>query len=149
MLHSSCTTLQVAVGLALGVVYILMQTFAIPGTAVISLLSGAVYGRTGGFAFIALISTFGSTSCFALSWAVGRPLVHAIWPEKLEFFEKEVKKYRSDMFAYMIFLRVTPILPNIFINVASPIVGVPLHIFFLGENALVPVLWGGPHTSTS
>lgn len=33
---------------------------------------------------------------------------------------------------YMLFLRMTPLLPNIFINMASPIVGVPLHIFALG-----------------
>ena len=32
----------------------------------------------------------------------------------------------------MLFLRLTPTLPNTFINVASPIVDVPYHIFFLG-----------------
>jgi uncharacterized membrane protein YdjX (TVP38/TMEM64 family) len=31
----------------------------------------------------------------------------------------------------MLFLRITPLLPNWFVNVASPIVGVPLHIFVL------------------
>lgn len=31
----------------------------------------------------------------------------------------------------MLFLRVTPTLPNLFINLASPIVDVPFHIFFL------------------
>lgn len=31
----------------------------------------------------------------------------------------------------MLFLRVTPTLPNTFINVASPIVDVPFHIFLL------------------
>lgn len=31
----------------------------------------------------------------------------------------------------MLFLRITPTLPNLFINLASPIVDVPFHIFFL------------------
>ena len=31
----------------------------------------------------------------------------------------------------MLFLRVTPTLPNLFINLASPIVDIPFHIFFL------------------
>lgn len=30
----------------------------------------------------------------------------------------------------MLFLRITPILPNVFINVASPLVNVPYSIFF-------------------
>lgn len=32
----------------------------------------------------------------------------------------------------MLFLRLTPTLPHTFINVASPMVNVPYHIFFLG-----------------
>ena len=32
---------------------------------------------------------------------------------------------------YMLFLRVTPTLPNLFINLASPIVDIPFHVFFL------------------
>jgi uncharacterized membrane protein YdjX (TVP38/TMEM64 family) len=35
----------------------------------------------------------------------------------------------------MIFLRITPILPNWFINVCSPILDVPLKDFFLGTFA--------------
>jgi uncharacterized membrane protein YdjX (TVP38/TMEM64 family) len=31
----------------------------------------------------------------------------------------------------MLFLRITPLLPNVFINVASPIVNVPYSTFFL------------------
>lgn len=31
----------------------------------------------------------------------------------------------------MLFLRITPSLPNLFINLASPIVDIPFHIFFL------------------
>lgn len=38
---------------------------------------------------------------------------------------------RGDLFNYIIFLRVTPILPNIFINIASPVVNVPLRPFAL------------------
>ena len=43
------------------------------------------------------------------------------------------------MLNYMLFLRVTPTLPNTFINFASPIVGVPYHIFFLATAiGLIP-----------
>lgn len=39
---------------------------------------------------------------------------------------------RKGLLNYMLFLRVTPTLPNTFINVASPIVDVPYHTFFFG-----------------
>ena len=35
-------------------------------------------------------------------------------------------------FSYIIFLRITPFLPNWFINVVSPIIGVPLLPFYFG-----------------
>ena len=35
----------------------------------------------------------------------------------------------------MIFLRITPILPNWFINICSPILDVPIRIFFIGTFA--------------
>lgn len=44
----------------------------------------------------------------------------------------QVDRRRGDLFNYLVFLRVTPILPNIFINIASPVVDVPLRHFALG-----------------
>jgi uncharacterized membrane protein YdjX (TVP38/TMEM64 family) len=42
----------------------------------------------------------------------------------------------------MLFLRLTPTLPNTFINVASPIVDVPYHIFFLATLiGLIPAAY--------
>jgi len=42
----------------------------------------------------------------------------------------------------MLFLRLTPTLPNTFINFASPIVDVPYHIFFLATViGLIPAAY--------
>lgn len=43
----------------------------------------------------------------------------------------QVAKRRDYLFNYMLFLRVTPTLPNTFINVCSPIVGVPYLTFLV------------------
>jgi uncharacterized membrane protein YdjX (TVP38/TMEM64 family) len=120
----------VAVGILM--LYVIMQTFAIPGTVSLSLLSGALYGSTHGFMLIAVVSTLGSCSCYCMSKLFGRPVARAIWKEKLDQFSAEVAQRNHDLLSYIIFLRVTPVLPNVFINVASPIVGVPLWEFFLG-----------------
>ncbi|KAH0988086.1 hypothetical protein GBA52_015263 [Prunus armeniaca] len=45
--------------------------------------------------------------------------------------EIRVAKRREGLLNYMLFLRLTPTLPNTFINLASAIVDVPYHIFFL------------------
>ena len=54
----------------------------------------------------------------------------------------QVAKRRKNLLNYMLFLRVTPTLPNTFINLASPIVDVPYHIFFLATLiGLIPAAY--------
>lgn len=40
--------------------------------------------------------------------------------------------HQDNLLYYMIFLRVTPLFPNWFINIAAPIVEVPFMNFWLG-----------------
>jgi uncharacterized membrane protein YdjX (TVP38/TMEM64 family) len=115
-----------------GACYVLMQSLAIPGTLTLSLLSGALWGPWLGFALVSVVNVVGSSACYALSAMVGRAPVHALWPDRLTTFSAEVKKRRQHMLNYILFLRATPVVPNVFINVASPIVGVPLVPFALG-----------------
>ena len=57
-------------------------------------------------------------------------------------FLHQVVKRRTRLLNYMLFLRVTPTLPNTFINVASPIVDVPYHIFFIATFiGLIPAAY--------
>ncbi|RWR86806.1 hypothetical protein CKAN_01572400 [Cinnamomum micranthum f. kanehirae] len=127
--YTSDYTIQVLVGYCM--VYIFMQTFMIPGTIFMSLLAGALFGVLKGVALVVFAATAGASSCYFLSKLIGRPLVFSLWPDKLSFFQAQVAKRRESLLNYMLFLRVTPTLPNTFINVASPIVDVPYHIFFL------------------
>eukprot|EP00262_Sarcandra_glabra_P012674 TRINITY_DN3318_c0_g2_i1.p1 TRINITY_DN3318_c0_g2~~TRINITY_DN3318_c0_g2_i1.p1 ORF type:complete len:280 (+),score=37.50 TRINITY_DN3318_c0_g2_i1:214-1053(+) len=111
--------------------YIFMQTFMIPGTIFMSLLAGALYGVIRGLILVVFTATAGASSCYFLSKLIGRPLVTWVWPEKLRFFQAEIAKRRDKLLNYMLFLRITPTLPNTFINLASPIVDIPFHVFFL------------------
>lgn len=111
--------------------YIFMQTFMIPGTIFMSLLAGALFGVIKGLFLVVLNATAGASSCYFLSKLIGRPLVNWLWPEKLIFFQAEIAKRNDKLLNYMLFLRITPTLPNTFINLASPIVDIPFHIFFL------------------
>ena len=46
------------------------------------------------------------------------------------YFFMQIAKRKEKLLNYMLFLRITPTLPNTFINMASPIVDIPFHIFF-------------------
>ncbi|CAI0472912.1 unnamed protein product [Linum tenue] len=138
--YTSDYTAQVLVGYC--VVYVFMQTFMIPGTVFMSLLAGALFGVFKGVALVVFTATAGASSCFFLSKIVGRPLVFTLWPDKLVFFQEQVARRRERLLNYMLFLRLTPTLPNTFINVASPIVDVPYHIFFLATViGLIPAAY--------
>ena len=44
----------------------------------------------------------------------------------------QVQRHREHLMNYIIFLRITPFLPNWFINITSPVINVPLAPFFFG-----------------
>lgn len=54
------------------------------------------------------------------------------FPERISKWQNEIQKQRENLLNYIIFLRVTPILPNWFINIASPVIDVPIKPFFFG-----------------
>jgi hypothetical protein len=49
----------------------------------------------------------------------------------MAWFAHQVESRRRNLFNFLLFLRITPFLPNFFINLASPLLGVPLHYFVL------------------
>ncbi|XP_031248862.1 uncharacterized membrane protein At4g09580-like [Pistacia vera] len=108
------------------VVYIFMQTFMIPGTVFMSLLAGSLFGVIKGVALVVFTATAGASSFYFLSKLIGRPRVFTLWPDKLVFFQDQVAIRGESLLNCFLFLRLTPTLPNTFINVASPIVDVPL-----------------------
>ena len=80
----------------------------------------------------AVVSTVGACACYCLARVAGRSVVHALWPQRLHSFAAEVRRRKQHLLNYIVFLRVTPILPNTFVNVASPIVDMPLSTFAAG-----------------
>jgi len=109
--------------------YIFLQTFAIPGAVFLSILAGPLFGFWAGMGIVSAVATLGSSMCFLLSRAVSRNLVARYFPEMLRMFRERVEANRDGLFFYMLFLRISPLLPNWFISVSSPLIGVPLPIF--------------------
>lgn len=113
-------------------VYVFLQTFAIPGSLFLSILLGFLFNFWTALCVICFCSAIGATLCFVVSNYLGRRLVMHYFPKRVESWAVQVNKHRSDIFSYMLFLRMTPFLPNWFINLVSPIIGVPLYPFAVG-----------------
>ncbi|KAI6206492.1 Transmembrane protein 41-like protein [Aphelenchoides besseyi] len=101
-------------------IYVVLQSFAIPGSIFLTILAGYLFPFWIALILVCTCSACGAAMCYYLSFTVGRGLV---------------QRQRGDLFNYIVFLRVTPILPNWFINIASPVIGVPILPFFFGTFA--------------
>ncbi|CAH0721544.1 unnamed protein product, partial [Brenthis ino] len=113
-------------------VYIFLQTFAIPGSIFLSILSGFLFPFYLALLLVCCCSAIGASLCFFLSNLVGKKIVKKFFPERAAQWSKAVTKHKNNLLNYIIFLRVTPFFPNWFINMTAPVIGVPLIPFALG-----------------
>uniref|UniRef100_A0A7S0L5F6 VTT domain-containing protein n=1 Tax=Coccolithus braarudii TaxID=221442 RepID=A0A7S0L5F6_9EUKA len=114
-------------------VYVGLKTFAIPATFSLSILAGALFPLPVAQLLTGLGEGFGSSLCYLQSRAIAGPLVEHFFSGKLEMLRARAAQEREHMLLFNFFLRLTPFMPNWFINIASPLVGVPLPPFFVGS----------------
>lgn len=123
---------QVLCGVA--VTYLFLQTFAIPGSIFLSIVSGYLFSFPVALLLVCLCSATGASFCYLLSYLAGRPLVHKYVPDRAAEWAVKVERQneQNNILSYIIFLRITPFLPNWFINLVSPVIGVKLTPFWIG-----------------
>lgn len=109
--------------------YMSLQMLAIPGTLVLSILAGMLWPLLQAQLLIAACATTGSALCFALSATVARPVAERILGSRLADMRARVAAHKGDLLYYMLFLRLTPLVPNWTINLTAPLAGVPMRIF--------------------
>nr|XP_054752846.1 transmembrane protein 41A-like [Lytechinus pictus] len=110
--------------------YIYKQTFAIPGSVFMNLLGGALFGPWLAFPMCCVLSAFGATLCYLLSHFFGRALILKYAAERVKPLQKMVQDNLESLFFFLLFLRLFPMSPNWFLNMASPILDVPFIQFF-------------------
>ncbi|TMW61169.1 hypothetical protein Poli38472_013632 [Pythium oligandrum] len=117
-------------------VYVMKQTFAIPGSAILNLFAGAVMPLYIAFPLVAILTACGASFCFLLSRFLASEAIvvgvcDRVLPNKLQQLRHEIDNARADgrLMFLLLFLRVFPFTPNWFLNLASPWLSVPLHHF--------------------
>jgi uncharacterized membrane protein YdjX (TVP38/TMEM64 family) len=114
------------------VTYIFMQTFTIPGSIFLSLLAGSLFNFTTALFCVCCSAAIGATFANRLSFFVGRELLEKYQAVRLASWRGQVDAQHGNLFNYMLFVRITPLIPNFFVNIAAPHVGVPMTTFFWG-----------------
>eukprot|EP00794_Sanderia_malayensis_P018276 gene18276-20099_t len=114
------------------IIYVFLQSFAIPGSIFLSILSGYLFPLPLALFLVSFCSSTGASFCYLLSSLIGKKLVKSYFPDRVSTWQKQVDHHRKYVLNYMIFLRITPFLPNWFINITAPVLNVPLWPFFLG-----------------
>jgi len=67
---------------------------------------------------------------YSLFAYTGKPILWKCFPSKIADLKKQFDSHADNLLAFLIFLRVSPF-PNFLINIASPVLGVPLKSFVL------------------
>ncbi|KAG0150024.1 hypothetical protein CROQUDRAFT_88580 [Cronartium quercuum f. sp. fusiforme G11] len=120
----------------LSLIFIWKQAFSIPGTVLLNILLGALYGTWISTALTCLLTALGSTAAYAMA-KIARPVVERFLPKPLRAVESAVDRFRiedgfdtTELSTYLLVARLLPVVPYAALNLASGILGLPLIPFF-------------------
>ena len=106
--------------------YLSKQTLALPGSPLFNLLGGALFGVPVGFVVCLLCTSLGTALCYFFFHVFGGPVVRWLFLEQLVRLDQAVHHHRRRLFYYLTVIRIFPMTPNFFINLAAPLIRLPL-----------------------
>ncbi|UMM14695.1 hypothetical protein L5515_002397 [Caenorhabditis briggsae] len=106
--------------------YLYKQTFAIPGSFFMNLLSGALFGTLRGVALVCTLNAIGASFCFCLSALFAAPIVERYLKTRIENLRVMVNAERERLWLFLLSARVFPFTPHWLLNISSPFLDVPL-----------------------
>eukprot|EP00469_Lotharella_globosa_P017701 CAMPEP_0167823010 /NCGR_PEP_ID=MMETSP0112_2-20121227/7872_1 /TAXON_ID=91324 /ORGANISM="Lotharella globosa, Strain CCCM811" /LENGTH=257 /DNA_ID=CAMNT_0007724557 /DNA_START=17 /DNA_END=790 /DNA_ORIENTATION=+ len=115
------------------VLYTAFLAASVPGcTTMLSVLSGALWHPAISILLITINSSTGGLCAYYLSHLMLRETVTKRFPSLFTKLRKSIESFGSNIWFAMIFLRVTPLVPNWFVSLGAPMVDMPPHVFFFG-----------------
>ncbi|XP_068277285.1 transmembrane protein 41A isoform X2 [Nyctibius grandis] len=70
--------------------YLYKQSFAIPGSSLLNVLAGALFGPWMGLVLCSALTSVGATFCYLLSGAFGKQFVIHYFPDKVALLQRKV-----------------------------------------------------------
>jgi uncharacterized membrane protein YdjX (TVP38/TMEM64 family) len=115
------------------VLYLWQQAFSIPGSVLLNLLAGYLYGISIGTVLTSFLTAGGATLAYGLAMLVGEPLIRVPWvARKAEPLNRQLQQERQSggLFWWLLFARLFPFTPYWFMNLISPLLDIPVSPFF-------------------
>lgn len=107
-------------------VYVAVAALSIPGSAVLTITAGFLFGVLLGAAASVVGATIGATFVFLLArTAVGEPLLKRAGTRGIQL----ARGFRDHAFSYLLFLRLVPLFPFFLVNLVPAVAGVRLAPF--------------------
>ncbi|ORX57613.1 hypothetical protein DM01DRAFT_1284211 [Hesseltinella vesiculosa] len=112
--------------------YLWQQMFSMPGTVLLNLLAGHLYGVFVGTVWTAFLCALGSTIAYWVGLLVGEPLMQLAWfQQRIRTLQDQMERDRGlGLFWWLLFARLFPFSPYWLINLGSPFLNVPVQAFF-------------------
>jgi pyruvate/2-oxoglutarate dehydrogenase complex dihydrolipoamide dehydrogenase (E3) component/uncharacterized membrane protein YdjX (TVP38/TMEM64 family) len=117
--------LQAFVGYFL--LYIVVTALSLPGAAILTLGSGALFGLGWGLVLASFASTIGATLSFLVSRFLLRDWVKSTFSQKIQAIDEGVKK---DGAFYLLSLRMVPLFPFFIINLVMGVTGIRVLTYY-------------------
>ncbi len=128
-------------------VYLFAQAYCLPGTSLLSVLSGALFGTGWGTVITSILSTVGSMMTYYLTLLIGQKrivrLLGRTITSRIDSMSNTIRKQtKLEMTLYLVSARLFPLTPGWLINLASPVLGVDMSIFVLSTLVgNLPMIW--------
>ncbi|CAE8640263.1 unnamed protein product [Polarella glacialis] len=120
------------------VIFKIFGPFGAGTSMVLSVLIGALYDewsepntRYSLMAHLIGVSgeVMGGCGGWLMSYCVGREILLHFAAEKMATLQAEMGKFQGSLFRYMLFIRVSPLFPNWFVNYSTALIGMPFSYF--------------------
>jgi uncharacterized membrane protein YdjX (TVP38/TMEM64 family) len=110
-------------------VYFFQTALSLPGSAIMSLAAGAIFGTSTGLLCVIIAATFGAVAAFLATRHLFQDYVTCKFGSRMDGINRKLE-VRS--FNYLLFLRLVPLFPFFLINLAAGLTCMPLRTFFWG-----------------
>ncbi|CAI4227639.1 unnamed protein product [Auanema sp. JU1783] len=110
--------------------YIWKQTYAIPGSILLNLVAGALFGMWIGTGLISILTAIGSSCCYLLSSLFARPLVYKLLWRQTMMIKGKIVANRRHVILFLLSARIFPFTPHWLLNISFPFVGIPIYLHF-------------------
>lgn len=126
--------------------YLFIQTYCIPGSLLLNLTAGALFGTFWGTIMCSFLTALGSTMSYMMASFVGKEIIMSLLhplKKRMNTVESILSQYNTmQIYMYLLGARLFPFTPNWLLNIALPFLGVNIPTFFFTSLiGLLPMNW--------